>query len=94
MAEMSNREEDCITDDFPPPPPPLRMHRQRYGVVGGLCINQGCLNYYPDERECQTCNACAERHCACRPGVQTLPRSKRRRGVSDESAENKRIRGG
>ena len=89
---MSNHN-DCIYD-LPPQPPPLRMHRQMYGVVGGQCIT-GCGGTFPDERECRTCDACAERHCACRPGVQTLPRSKRRRGVSDyESAENKRIRGG
>ena len=81
MAEMSNHE-DCM-DDLPLPPPPSRMHRQRFGVVGGVCINQGCSGYYPEERECQTCDACAERHCACRSSVQTLPRLKRKRCVSD-----------
>lgn len=87
--------EDCITDDFPPLPPPSRLHRQRCGVPNGVCSNQGCSNYYPEERECRTCDACAERHCACRPSVQTLPRPKRQRDVSDyESAENKRIRVG
>ena len=87
MAEMSNFDVHSLL--------PLRLHRQRCGVVGGECINQGCSNYYPEERECQTCDACSERHCPCRPSIQTPPRIKRQRDVSEyDSAENKRSRSG
>jgi hypothetical protein len=95
MAEMSNHEKDCIPDDLPPLPLPYRMHRQKCGVVGGVCIIQGCTNYYPHQRECQTCDSCAERHCACRSSVQHIPRPKRQHSDSDyEYYENKRIRSG
>ena len=92
MAEMSNHE-NCICDDLSSLPPPSPLHRQRCGVVGGQCINQGCSNYYPEERECQTCDECAERHCSCRRSVQAPPRIKRQRYVSDKSSDNKRTCG-
>lgn len=71
---MSNRKEN---DEFPPLPQELpQLHRQRCGVVSGVCINSGCSGFFLDERDCQTCDACAVKHCTCKDSEQTLPRTK------------------